>query len=123
MHHGIAALVAQTTDAGGDVAIAVFVAVEVSVDAYKACVAAGRCQPPDTGAYCNWDKPGKGRHPVNCVDALQAEAYCTFVGKRLPTEAEASFALEHLTAADNLSDGLRDLMWALVNTKEFIFNH
>jgi formylglycine-generating enzyme required for sulfatase activity len=62
--------------------------VEVSVEAYRACVTAGKCQPPDTGTYCNWDKPGKERHPVNCVDALQAEAYCAFVGKRLPTEDE-----------------------------------
>jgi formylglycine-generating enzyme required for sulfatase activity len=66
--------------------------VEVSVDAYKACVAAGKCQLPDVGNYCNWDKPGKGRHPVNCVDAMEAEAYCAFVGKRLPTEDEWDYA-------------------------------
>ena len=66
--------------------------VEVSVEAYKACASAGKCQPPDTGTYCNWDKPGKERHPVNCVDAIQAEAYCTFVGKRLPTEDEWDYA-------------------------------
>ena len=66
--------------------------VEVSVDAYQACVVAGKCQLPDTGNYCNWDKPGKGRHPVNCVDAMEAEAYCAFVGKRLPTEDEWDYA-------------------------------
>jgi formylglycine-generating enzyme required for sulfatase activity len=66
--------------------------VEVSVDAYRACVTAGKCQSPETGPYCNWDKPGKGRHPVNCVDALQADAYCAFVGKRLPTEDEWDYA-------------------------------
>ena len=31
---------------------------------------------------------GRERHPVNCVDWDQAEAYCAFVGKRLPTEWE-----------------------------------
>lgn len=66
--------------------------VEVSVDAYRACVSVGKCQSPDAGIYCNWDKPGKGRHPVNCVDALQAEAYCAFVGKRLPSEDEWDYA-------------------------------
>ncbi len=66
--------------------------VEVSVDAYKICVAAGKCQLPDTGNYCNWDKPEKNRHPVNCVDAIQAEAYCAFVGKRLPSEDEWDYA-------------------------------
>jgi formylglycine-generating enzyme required for sulfatase activity len=65
---------------------------EVSVGAYRACVSAGKCQSPDTGIYCNWDKPGKDRHPVNCVDAVQAETYCTFAGKRLPTEDEWDYA-------------------------------
>jgi formylglycine-generating enzyme required for sulfatase activity len=27
-------------------------------------------------------------HPINCVDRIQATAYCTFVGKRLPTGDE-----------------------------------
>jgi formylglycine-generating enzyme required for sulfatase activity len=66
--------------------------VEVSVAAYRACVSAGKCQTPDIGTYCNWDKPGKERHPVNCVDAVQADAYCAFVGKRLPTEDEWDYA-------------------------------
>ena len=66
--------------------------VEVSIDAYRVCVSAGKCQPPDTGIYCNWDKPGKERHPVNCVDAVQAEAYCAFVSKRLPSEDEWDYA-------------------------------
>jgi formylglycine-generating enzyme required for sulfatase activity len=65
---------------------------EVTVAAYRACVAAGKCEPPDTGAYCNWDKPGKDRHPVNCVDARQAEAFCAFADKRLPAEDEWDFA-------------------------------
>jgi formylglycine-generating enzyme required for sulfatase activity len=65
---------------------------EVSVEAYKVCASSGKCQTPDTGTYCNWGKPGKERHPVNCVDAVQAEAYCAFVGKRLPTEDEWDYA-------------------------------
>jgi formylglycine-generating enzyme required for sulfatase activity len=65
---------------------------EVTVGAYRACVDAGKCTPPDTGLYCNWDKPGRDRHPVNCVDWQQALAYCAFVGKRLPTEQEWEFA-------------------------------
>lgn len=40
----------------------------------------------------SWDDrkvpPGKGNHPVTGVDKFQASAYCKFLGKRLPTEAE-----------------------------------
>jgi hypothetical protein len=39
------------------------------------------------------DEPGdRGNHPVNCVDFDQAEAYCAFAGKRLPTEREWEYA-------------------------------
>ncbi len=61
---------------------------EVTVDEYAACVAAKVCTPPgDTGA-CNYRVDGRSRHPINCVDWLQANAYCSFVGARLPTEEE-----------------------------------
>ena len=39
---------------------------------------------------------------------------------RPPTNKEMSRALEHLRQADSVTDGLRDLLWALFNTKEFI---
>jgi len=61
---------------------------EVTVEAYARCVSAGSCTKPDTDEFCNWGQSGKGNHPVNCVDWYQAEAYCKWVGKRLPTEQE-----------------------------------
>ena len=61
---------------------------EVTVAAYRACVSAGKCSPPSTGNACTWDQSGKEQHPVNCVDWAQAQAYCAWAGKRLPTEAE-----------------------------------
>lgn len=37
---------------------------------------------------CNWRTPGRGDHPVNCVNQFDAQAYCRFVGARLPSEVE-----------------------------------
>jgi len=64
---------------------------EVTVAAYRAC---RTCSAPNTGTYCNWNASGRDNHPVNCVDALQADAYCASRGGRLPTEQEWQFAAQ-----------------------------
>ncbi len=61
---------------------------EVTVDAYRACVAAGVCARPGTGGNCNWEVPGRGNHPINCVDWTESATYCGWAGERLPTEEE-----------------------------------
>lgn len=62
---------------------------EVTVMDYRRCVDEGECQPSGmTGTECTWSQPNKDNHPINCVSAVQATAFCSFVGKRLPTEAE-----------------------------------
>jgi formylglycine-generating enzyme required for sulfatase activity len=78
---------------------------EVTVAQYAACVQSGACTsaglhgpdlaPSDVsarGALCNSFDPARANHPINCVDRLQAEAYCRFARKRLPTEAEWEYA-------------------------------
>ena len=56
------------------------------------------------------------------VSSLIRQAYLRTLC-RLPDTAEMSRATKHLTQAPNHVEGLRDLMWALINTQEFISNH
>ncbi len=74
---------------------------EVTVRAYRGCVEAGRCSanvtastanPPHDRAPCTWGQPNTADHPITCVDWNSAVSYCSFVGGRLPTEAEWEFA-------------------------------
>jgi hypothetical protein len=55
-------------------------------------------------------------------DALIAEAFLRTLSRR-PSAAEVERSRAHLTRSGNAADGLRDLLWALLNTREFITNH
>jgi sulfatase modifying factor 1 len=79
---------------------------EVTVTAYGACVRAGKCAKPGPPSetkkaparaqepLCNWRKPGRDAHPMNCVSQAEAKAYCEWKHKRLPTEEEWQAAAE-----------------------------
>ncbi len=56
--------------------------VETTVADYQKCVQAGQCPPPS----CPQGEDPK--LPVTCIPQTAAVAYCTFAGKRLPTEEE-----------------------------------
>jgi serine/threonine-protein kinase len=65
---------------------------EVTVSAYAACVEAGACsRPVRASATCTFDA-NDPELPVSCVRWRDADAYCRFAGKRLPTEREWEYA-------------------------------
>lgn len=74
---------------------------EVTVAQYRACVEAGACSAqgldlpssgtadqPELAWTCNWGKPDRDRHPINCVSWQGAADYCKWAKKRLPTATE-----------------------------------
>lgn len=72
---------------------------EVTVAAYEACVTAGVCPPETPPGTCNRGVVGREQHPVNCMDWFQADTYCRWAGKRLPTEWEWEWAARGREAA------------------------
>jgi formylglycine-generating enzyme required for sulfatase activity len=68
---------------------------EVTVAQYQTCVDAEVCKEPyeyPSNWKCNWGKPERGNHPVNCITWEQAGVFCRWSGGRLPTEAQWEYA-------------------------------
>ncbi|HEY3500235.1 MAG TPA: SUMF1/EgtB/PvdO family nonheme iron enzyme [Polyangiaceae bacterium] len=67
---------------------------EVTAEAYASCVASGACQATKADhVLCNFGRPGRNQHPMNCLEWTRADAFCKAKGARLPREAEIEYAL------------------------------
>ncbi|MCA8990382.1 MAG: DUF1549 domain-containing protein [Planctomycetaceae bacterium] len=56
------------------------------------------------------------------ADEVISQAYLRTLS-RLPSADERTAASEYLASAAQPADGVKDLVWALINTKEFMLNH
>jgi len=79
---------------------------EVTVDHYRACVESNYpgCIAIDSceDAEPNYQVPGSGSQPVNCVTRPMAQAFARWVGASLPLEAEWEYAARGpMLAADD----------------------
>jgi hypothetical protein len=57
--------------------------------------------------------------PTHSPEQLFKQAWLRTVG-RPPTDAETARAVAHLKSAASTTEGMRDLLWALINMKEFV---
>jgi formylglycine-generating enzyme required for sulfatase activity len=65
---------------------------EVSVRDYDACVRAHSCFAAGRDALCNSDVADREVQPINCVTWAQADRFCRWAGKRLPSAIEWEYA-------------------------------
>jgi hypothetical protein len=68
------------------------------------------------------DAQEKGAKDPAVVQSLVENAYLRSLS-RFPNADELTVATNYITAAEDVKGGLTDVLWALVNTKEFIVNH
>jgi formylglycine-generating enzyme required for sulfatase activity len=61
---------------------------EATVERFKACVDAGKCDAATVNGECNYGREGRDTYPVNCVSFQGAEQFCAWMGGRLCTEDE-----------------------------------
>ncbi len=88
---------------------------EVTVASYKACVDAKQCSAPGDFPGCNWGKEGMDNHPANCVDWHQADQFCAWLGRRLPTEQEWEYVAQGVAGRRPMGGErppTRNLCWA-----------
>ncbi len=65
---------------------------EVTVTAYRKCIAAGVCAYTERSPQCNLERKHFENDPVNCVTWTEAETFCHWRSAVLPTQAMWEYA-------------------------------
>ncbi|MCA8986574.1 MAG: DUF1549 domain-containing protein [Planctomycetaceae bacterium] len=75
--------------------------------------------------YGQQDKNEEPEQPVVTEQQMQETVTTAYLRtlNRFPTEQELETGVEAIHASSSRVQGMRDLLWALLNTKEFIVNH
>ena len=68
------------------------------------------------------DNNASNEMPQEKAEELVNQAYLRTVS-RYPTTNELTESVKYMASAPDAAAGARDLLWALLNTKEFIVNH
>jgi hypothetical protein len=75
-----------------------------------------------TASTSNESKPSANKVSKADVDAIIQKAFLRTLSRH-PTEAELASSQIYLEDSEQPVQGLQDLLWALLNTKEFQINH
>jgi len=88
---------------------------------YKAQATKLRAERKKLDAYLDQNKPAESKL-TQTPDELIQEVFLRTVSRR-PSAEELEAAKEDIAKADSVSGGVKELLWAMLNTKEFMVNH
>ena len=52
------------------------------------------------------------------IESIFLRAYC-----RPPSDAETKFWIDYLNESPDTTEGFEDMVWAIMNSREFVMNH
>ena len=66
---------------------------------------------------------GSNKQYESLTDHTLVEVLFLTAYSRYPSDSEIGKAREYVEHSENRDDAIRDLVWALINTQEFMFQH
>ena len=75
----------------------------------------------DSGWIIDIEDAQEASQPLN-TNSLIDQVWLRTVSRH-PDRAERKRALQHLQQSNTMAEGITDLLWAMMNTKEFLLNH